>query len=100
MHGGTAVSAMGLFDALGMAVALPGARCRGRHQLFDEAQPGEDVDNANDRHSRALVLCAECPALAKCADWVDGLPKRDRPTGVVGGRVIRPGSAGRPRRSA
>lgn len=81
--------AQNLFDALGGAPSLPGAKCRGRHRLFDpkaEFDP-EPPEHTEQRHRQALALCAECPALARCADWVDSLPRSKRPSGVVGGRV-------------
>lgn len=70
--------------------ALPGARCRGRHHLFDAGRPGEDPDVANARHGQALQLCGQCPAQARCADWLDALAPSQRPEGVVAGQVIRP----------
>lgn len=91
------MSAQGLFDAIGLAPSLPGARCRGRHRLFDEAQPGEDADY---RHSQALALCGTCPALTRCEQWFDDLPRSRRPAGVVAGQLNRPKAVGRPRRSA
>jgi hypothetical protein len=36
---------------------------------------------------RALRLCHRCPALAQCRHYIDGLPKAQRPTGVVAGRI-------------
>ena len=66
------------------APSLPGAKCRGRSHLFDEAQPGE---NATQRHNQAAGLCSRCPSLAACTEWVDSLPKAKRPPGVVAGRI-------------
>jgi hypothetical protein len=83
-----------LLAAVRAAPALPGARCRGRHHLFDEAAPGEDEDTVDQRHAQALQLCAACPALTRCADWFDSLPRSQRPTGVVAGRL----NIARPRR--
>lgn len=40
-----------LLDALSVAPALPGARCRGKPHLFDEAQPGEPLEVVEQRHA-------------------------------------------------
>jgi hypothetical protein len=66
--------ASNLFDQLGVIVALPGAKCRHKHHLFDGAEPGEDPDSAAARHNQALGLCHHCPALDRCRDWFDSLP--------------------------
>ena len=94
------MNAQALFDAIGLAPSLPGAACRGRHWLFDEAAKGEDPDVVVQRHSEAIGLCARCPALGRCTDWFESLPPNRRPLGVVAGMVNRPRPAGRPRRSA
>jgi Transcription factor WhiB len=36
----------------------------------------------------ALQVCAACPVLARCREWVLSLRPAERPTGVVGGLVI------------
>lgn len=79
-----------LLASLAGVPALPGARCRGRHHLFDARLAGEDVDVANARHSQALELCAGCPALSRCEEWVDSLPPSRQPAGIVAGRLCRP----------
>ncbi len=40
------MSVQSLFDAVGLAPSLPGAKCRGRHSLFDDAATGEDVPSS------------------------------------------------------
>lgn len=87
-----------LFAAIGVAPALPGARCRGRSHLFDG--PGQNEDNATVtfRHDHALRLCRGCPALHACRTWFDSLPERERPEGVVAGRLQLPRPMGRPRK--
>jgi WhiB family transcriptional regulator, redox-sensing transcriptional regulator len=68
---------------------LPGARCKGREELFDQTITQPDCGSR--RHHRGLCqkaavqVCAGCPALAQCAAWVDNLPRGKRPVGVVGG---------------
>lgn len=76
-----------LLAILGAAPALPGARCRGRHHLFDDAARDEPAEVVEQRHHQALGLCRGCPALASCQLWFDGLPPRQRPPGVVAGRL-------------
>jgi WhiB family redox-sensing transcriptional regulator len=68
-----------LFAALRSIPALPGAKCVGRHELFESPDPG-DIANA-------VELCSHCPARLPCAQWVESLPPTQRPAGVVGGRV-------------
>lgn len=77
------------------APSLPGAKCRGRSHLFDERQPDEPADVANDRHAQAAGLCQRCPARDRCTEWVASLPASKRPSGVIAGRRPRP--AGRPK---
>lgn len=76
-----------LLNAISCAPCLPGARCRGRHHLFDGGPLGEDPRVRQARHEQALALCAGCPSLEPCQTWHDSLPKRQRPPGVVAGRV-------------
>jgi len=76
-----------ILEAVGAAPCLPGARCRGRHSLFDPTAKGENPDNTAARHAQALTLCEHCPALARCQDWLDNLPARRRPYGVIAGVV-------------
>jgi hypothetical protein len=72
---------------------LPGARCAGRHELFDATAEGSRTGPAGAAEvaaarSEALRLCGGCPELGPCRAWLSGLRKRDRPNGVVAGRVI------------
>lgn len=81
---------MSVADALLAALGTPrldGALCRGRQELFDppDADTPERAREMN--QARALRLCGRCSALADCRRWLDGLPKAQRPTGVVAGRV-------------
>jgi hypothetical protein len=77
-----------LFAALAAIPALPGANCRGKHDLFDL----RDVNDADrdDAEAHALSLCRQCEALAGCSRWFDSLPPRQRPTGVIAGPIHRP----------
>ncbi len=79
-----------LLAAVGAAPALPGARCRGRHHLFDEARQGESQEIVQQRHAQALGLCRICPALASCQTWFKSLKPSRRPRGVVAGTINTP----------
>ncbi len=80
------------------APSLPGARCRGRPHLFEEAAPGESRDATTARHSQAVELCARCPALDACTTWLQSLPPRDRPAGITAGQRHPLRGPGRPRK--
>ena len=80
----------GLIGALAGVPVLRGARCRGRHHLFDPPACDEPDATAQARHSQALRVCEVCPALDACAAWVSSLPVSKRPHGVVAGRIITP----------
>jgi hypothetical protein len=87
------VSPADLFAALGSAIpALPGANCRSKHALFDPRN-ADDPDR-DDAEAQALSLCRQCEALAGCSRWFDSLPPRQRPTGVIAGRIHRPKGVG------
>lgn len=86
-----------LLAAVGAAPALPGARCRGKHHLFDEQGKHEAPETAAERHAQALGLCTHCTALASCQTWFNTLKPSRRPQGVVAGRLNTPRPAGRPR---
>lgn len=77
-----------LLAALAAAPDLKGAMCVGKWKLFDPACRGEGTEKAAERHAVALELCARCPALARCREYVDSLKPSQRPRGVVAGRVI------------
>lgn len=75
-------------DIAGALVGVPlleGARCKGRPERFD-------LDIRSDRESIdwATYTCGACPALRKCRRWVDRLDTRQRPSGVVAGRLLDP----------
>ncbi|WP_176562209.1 helix-turn-helix domain-containing protein [Mycolicibacterium palauense] len=76
---------------LGAVPELPGARCRGRHELFDATVVGvrgEPPDNLEYARQTAARLCATCPALHQCTAWLDSLPADQRPLGITAGRLI------------
>ena len=70
-------------------VALPGALCRHKAATFDEARVNESAEVVEARHAQARGLCQRCPALPACTAWVESLPARRRPTGIVAGRLYR-----------
>ncbi len=50
--------------------SLPGAACRGRHELFDEI-PGQPnrrgvAEILAQRRTAAAALCSQCPVRARC----------------------------------
>lgn len=74
-----------LAGALAGVPLLEGAKCKGRPERFD-------IDIRSDRESIdwAAYTCGACPALRKCRRWVDSLPPRQRPSGMVAGRLLDP----------
>ncbi|TDH51566.1 hypothetical protein E2F47_15910 [Mycobacterium eburneum] len=85
-----------LLAAIGVAPALPGARCRGRHRLFDGRGSDEAPEVAEQRHAQAIGLCQRCPSIDPCRAWLESLPPRRRPAGVVAGQLTQPRPVGRP----
>ncbi|POY04856.1 hypothetical protein C3469_04340 [Mycobacterium kansasii] len=74
-----------LLGSLGSIPSLPGALCRDRHELFDlPAGTSADYEVVA---AEALALCRQCPALAGCRVWFDGLSPKQRPAGVIAGQV-------------
>lgn len=77
--------------------ALPGARCKGRSDLYERTigehrMTGQITQTElDDARSAALRLCAACPALDPCRAFLDALPGAHRPRGVVAGLVITAG---------
>jgi len=71
--------------------ALPGAACVGREKLYD-ATVGNAAANPPHVVLRARELarevCARCPCLEPCSEWVAALPKSHRPQGMVAGLVV------------
>jgi WhiB family transcriptional regulator, redox-sensing transcriptional regulator len=73
---------------------LPGARCKGKADLFEAiiAEHGVDNQPTTDEleiaRRAALRLCAVCPALDPCRVWLDGLRPTRRPRGVIAGQVV------------
>ena len=61
------------------APALPGARCRGRADLFDTAA-GNGASRAEIGRARdaALRLCRPCSVLTLCRRWFEALPAAER----------------------
>jgi len=76
-----------LLSTMAGVPVLAGARCRGRHAIFDPQHHGEPDDVAAQRHAQALTLCESCPALTACESWINSLPPRRRPLGIVAGRL-------------
>ena len=78
------------------APSLPDAPCADEWELFDRAVGGYNPDDVACARETALQLCAACPVLAACRAWFTSLPVRDRPIGVVAGRLVTKRSARTP----
>lgn len=89
-----------LLSALRSVPRLPGARCRGQSDLFDERHTDEPEDDWQHRSQTALHLCRTCPALAGCQTWFADLPRHQQPPGVIAGQINQPEPARRPRKKA
>ncbi|MGP4054288.1 hypothetical protein ACTWP6_05605 [Mycobacterium sp. 4D054] len=83
--------------------ALPGARCKGRAADLYERTDSEHrmtgrltKTELDDARRDALRLCAQCPSLAPCRDWLNALPAAQRPRGVVAGQVVNAAGVVRP----
>jgi hypothetical protein len=73
------------FFAAARFPSLPLAACRGLHELYDRVvEEGGSADV-----KAALATCEVCPELARCGDWLESLPLRDKPFGVTAGRLRR-----------
>lgn len=72
-----------LAGALAGVPLLEGARCKGRPERFDL-----DIRSGREAIDWATYTCGACPALRKCRAWVDSLEPRQRPSGVVAGRLL------------
>jgi WhiB family redox-sensing transcriptional regulator len=72
-----------LLDAIAAAPNLAGAACVSHVDLFDATVAR---GRAGQLHAQAIAVCAGCPALAQCADWISHLPAGQRPYGVIAGR--------------
>ena len=77
----------GILGALIGAPQLPGAKCVGRHQLFDPPADHEPAEHVAARHDAAIRLCRSCDALADCESWLDSLTPSRKPPGVTAGRI-------------
>jgi hypothetical protein len=77
-----------LADLAQGAPPLPGASCRGRARLFDAAMDWDGGSSRRLARRAARRVCASCPCLDQCGSWVEALPQRRRPAGIVAGRLI------------
>jgi hypothetical protein len=68
---------------------LSGGLCIGFSEVFDPPVTGGFTDDEKERVAFARSACGRCPVLEACRQWVDGLPLKRRPTGVVAGVVRR-----------
>jgi hypothetical protein len=64
---------------------LSGALCVDRPELFDGEH--NDTEDSDYPRTQALRICGACPELSRCREWVDSLPRADRPTTRCRGRL-------------
>lgn len=55
--------------------------------MFDPQGENEPDHVTEARHLQALRLCQQCPAIVECEQWFDSLRPKDRPLGVIAGRL-------------
>ena len=73
-----------------VAPALPDAACVNHYELFDQtisSSTGHKAAELGALRTEALAVCTSCPALAPCRKWLNTIPPRQRPSGVVAGQV-------------
>lgn len=77
-------SVVDLLTVMASTPALPGAACRGHHDLFDSAHGSSP--EAKTARTKCMTICARCRVRDACHEWAAGLSDRQRRTlGVVGG---------------
>jgi hypothetical protein len=81
-----------LLSALAGIPAMPDALCRGQWALFDESNDPGAI-------GAAIEICNLCPEMSRCGEWLNSLRPKDRPLGVVAGRVNNSQPVGRPRKT-
>ena len=67
---------------------LPDAACYGEPVLHDPRELREPAEDLAYRHDAARRVCAACPSLAACREWLTGLPPQDRPVGTITAGVL------------
>jgi hypothetical protein len=73
----------GLLDVVTAMPDMPNAGCRDEWSTFDAAPYDKNAQLA------ALNICARCPHLAPCRQWVDTLNPADlQPHAVVAGQIV------------
>jgi hypothetical protein len=73
----------GLAGALAGVPELPGARCIGAWEIFDNEHGSAELQGY------AINLCQSCPALTACRDWTRQLRPSQRPGGIIAGRTAK-----------
>lgn len=81
-----------ILDALRRSTPdLPGALCRGsRGWDWDhDGDPPEEPEFRDARLARAAFTCRHrCPVLEGCRAYLESLPRAEKPTGAMAGRII------------
>ena len=73
---------LGILGAAAGVPELPGARCRGRWEIFDAIHDPAAV-------AVATALCNRCPALIQCTEYANA--NKTKLHGIVAGRVFNKG---------
>ncbi|WP_138845266.1 WhiB family transcriptional regulator [Rhodococcus pyridinivorans] len=80
---------------------LLGAKCVGRHELFDSEldNEGETAEQRSARHTAAIQVCETCPVQAACA--IAAAEAGSHAHGIWAGRNLTPlNRQGRPRKDS
>lgn len=70
----------------GSALSVPrldGALCIGETYLADV-----EIRSSRETIDAAIDVCLSCPAMQRCAAWVESLPADQKPAGVVASRLV------------
>jgi hypothetical protein len=72
-----------LLGVLADVPCMPHAACRGKAELFDGAADGDPLAQA-----QAVELCAQCPHIAQCREWLNSLDTSEQESlGLVAGVI-------------
>lgn len=72
-----------LLGAAAAAPRMPDAACWGETWMADV-----EIRSSRGTIDAAIDVCLSCPAMQRCAAWLDSLPPDQKPAGVVAGRLV------------
>ncbi|MGV0161043.1 hypothetical protein ACRU3B_16585 [Mycobacterium colombiense] len=72
-----------LLGAAAAAPRMPNAACWGETWMADV-----EIRSSRGTIDAAIDVCLSCPAMQRCATWVESLPADQKPAGVVAGRLF------------